>query len=129
MSRVDSAEPYLLRIRTATVQETEDPYSLGPLLGDIDLHLFNEGQHQKRAEHLGAGVATIDGVRGVRFSVWAPNARAVSIVGDFNTWDPRRNAMQLRYPSGVLRNCSSPVWQRALDTNLPSSGPTAGACR
>jgi 1,4-alpha-glucan branching enzyme len=102
VGRVDSAEPYLLRITwPGTVQETEDPYSFGPLLGDIDLHLFNEGRHFELAEHLGAGVVTIDGVRGVRFAVWAPNARAVSVVGDFNTWDPRRNAMRLRYPAGV----------------------------
>jgi 1,4-alpha-glucan branching enzyme len=102
VGRVDRAEPYLLRITwPGTVQETEDPYSFGPLLGDIDLHLFNEGRHFELAEHLGAGVVTIDGVRGVRFAVWAPNARAVSVVGDFNTWDPRRNAMRLRYPAGV----------------------------
>ena len=58
------------------VQETEDPYSFGPLLGDLDLHLFNEGRHFELASHLGAKVVTIDGVRGVRFAVWAPNARA-----------------------------------------------------
>jgi 1,4-alpha-glucan branching enzyme len=102
VGRVDSAEPYIFRITWPdAVQETEDPYSFGPLLGDIDLHLFNEGRHFELAEHLGAGVATIDGVLGVRFAVWAPNARAVSVVGDFNTWDPRRAPMRLRYPSGV----------------------------
>jgi 1,4-alpha-glucan branching enzyme len=100
--RVGNTDPYLLRITwPGSVQETEDPYSFGPLLGDIDLHLFNEGRHFELAEHLGAGVATVEGVRGVRFAVWAPNARAVSVVGDFNTWDPRRNPMRLRYPSGV----------------------------
>src|SRR5215472_5257289 len=98
----DSAEPYLLRIGWPdAVQETEDPYSFGPLLGELDLHLFNEGRHFELASHLGAGVITIDGVRGVRFAVWAPNARAVSVVGDFNTWDPRRHPMRLRYPAGV----------------------------
>ena len=83
------------------MQETEDPYSFGSLLGDLDLHLFNEGRHFELASHLGASVVTIDGVSGVRFAVWAPNARAVSVVGDFNTWDPRRHPMRLRYPSGV----------------------------
>jgi 1,4-alpha-glucan branching enzyme len=102
VGRPGSDEPYLLRIGwPGAVQETEDPYSFGPLLGDIDLHLFNEGRHFELASHLGSGVVTIDGVRGVRFAVWAPNARAVSIVGDFNTWDPRRNPMRLRFPSGV----------------------------
>ena len=73
---VDSAEPYLLRIDwPGAVQETEDPYSFGPLLGDLDLHLFNEGRHFELAVALGANVVTIDGVRGVRFAVWAPNAR------------------------------------------------------
>ena len=99
---IESPEPYLLRIVWPdAVQETEDPYSFGPLLGDIDLHLFNEGRHFTIAERLGAAVATIDGVRGVRFAVWAPNARAVSVVGDFDTWDPRRHPMRLRYPAGV----------------------------
>ena len=102
VGRVEGAEPYLLRIVWPdAVQETEDPYSFGPLLGDIDLHLFNEGRHFTLAERLGATVTMIDGARGVRFAVWAPNARAVSVVGDFDTWDPRRHPMRLRYPSGV----------------------------
>jgi 1,4-alpha-glucan branching enzyme len=99
---VDSHEPYLLRITwPGGVQETEDPYSFGPLLGDLDLHLFNEGRHFELASHLGANAVTIEGVAGVRFAVWAPNARAVSVVGEFNSWDTRRNPMRLRYPAGV----------------------------
>jgi 1,4-alpha-glucan branching enzyme len=97
-----STEPYLLRITWPdAVQETEDPYSFGPQLGDLDLHLFNEGRHFELASHLGAKVVTVDDVDGVRFSVWAPNAHAVSVVGDFNIWDPRRHPMRLRYPAGV----------------------------
>lgn len=100
--RIDSTEPYLLRIGwPGGVQETEDPDCFGPSLGDLDLHLFNEGRHFELAEHLGARVMTIDGVPGVRFAVWAPNARAVSVVGDFDTWDARRHPMRLRYPAGV----------------------------
>jgi 1,4-alpha-glucan branching enzyme len=100
--RVSDASPYLLRIEwPQAVQETEDPYSFGPLLGELDLHLFNEGRHFKLAESLGANVVTIDGVRGVRFAVWAPNAERVAVIGDFNTWDARRHPMRLRYPSGV----------------------------
>jgi 1,4-alpha-glucan branching enzyme len=99
---VRSTEPYLLRITwPGAVQETEDPYSFGTLLGDLDLHLFNEGRHFELASQLGANVTVVDGVSGVRFAVWAPNARAVSVVGDFNTWDPRRHPMRLRYPAGV----------------------------
>src|SRR6476646_9245101 len=100
--RVSGGQPYRLRIAwPGAVQETEDPYSFGALLGELDLHLFNEGRHFELAAHLGANVTAIDGVAGVRFAVWAPNARAVSVVGEFNTWDPRRNPMRLRYPAGV----------------------------
>ena len=83
--RVPDASPYLLRIQwPAAVQETEDPYSFGPLLGELDLHLFNEGRHFKLAEALGANLVTVDGVQGVRFAVWAPNAQRVAVIGDFN---------------------------------------------
>jgi 1,4-alpha-glucan branching enzyme len=100
--QVSDATPYLLRVEwPGSVQETEDPYSFGPLLGDVDLHLFNEGRHFELAEALGANVVTIDGVQGVRFGVWAPNAERVAVIGDFNSWDPRRNPMRRRHPSGV----------------------------
>jgi 1,4-alpha-glucan branching enzyme len=94
--------PYRLRISWRNcVQETEDPYSFGLLLGDLDLHLFNEGRHFALADSLGAQVTTIDGVPGVRFAVWAPNAKRVAIVGDFNSWDPRRHSMRARSPAGI----------------------------
>ena len=94
--------PYLLRIKwPAAVQETEDPYSFGPMLGDLDLHLFNEGRHFELASVMGANAMTFEGVDGVGFSVWAPNASRVAVVGDFNSWDSRRHAMRLRYPAGV----------------------------
>jgi len=99
---VSERAPYLLRITwPGGVQETEDPYSFGPVLGEVDLHLFNEGRHFKLAEALGANVTTIDGVRGTRFAVWAPNADRVAVVGDFNSWDTRRHPMRLRHPAGV----------------------------
>jgi 1,4-alpha-glucan branching enzyme len=98
----ESNEPYLLNIHwPGAIQETEDPYSFGLLLSESDLHLFNEGRLFDMAFTLGANEMTIDGVRGVRFAVWAPNARAASVVGDFNTWDPRRHPMRLRHPAGV----------------------------
>jgi len=94
--------PYLLRIDWGRdIQETEDPYSFGPLLGDLDLHLIAEGTHQDLASCLGAIPMTIGNVRGVRFAVWAPNARRVSVVGDFNQWDGRRHPMRRRHGAGI----------------------------
>ena len=94
--------PYLLRIDWhGTVQETEDPYSFGLVLGELDLHLFVEGAHWKLAERFGAQPTQMDGVEGVAFSVWAPNARRVSVIGDFNLWDGRRHPMRLRVEGGV----------------------------
>ena len=94
--------PYLLRVTWPdAVQEAEDPYSFGVVLGDLDLHLFSEGRHFELAEALGANVLTIDGVRGARFAVWAPNASRVAVVGDFNSWDARRHPMRLRHSAGI----------------------------
>ena len=94
--------PYRLRIAWAdAVQETEDPYSFGLLLGDLDLHLFNEGRHFELVRCLGAQSVAIDGVNGVRFAVWAPNASRVAVVGDFNSWDRRRHPMRVRYGAGI----------------------------
>ncbi|WP_426955843.1 1,4-alpha-glucan branching protein GlgB [Muricoccus radiodurans] len=94
--------PYTLRITwDSAVQETEDPYSFGPVLGELDLHLFAEGRHREMGRVFGAHAMTVDGVAGVRFAVWAPNARRVSVVGDFNAWDGRRHPMRLRQEAGV----------------------------
>jgi len=93
---------YRLRIQWPTGEQiTEDPYAFGALLGDLDLHLISEGRHEDLAECLGSHVMEIDGIQGVRFAVWAPNARRVSVVGDFNSWDGRRHAMRLRHSAGV----------------------------
>jgi len=70
-------------------------------LSETDLHLFNEGRLFEIAFTLGANTMTVDGVRGTRFAVWAPNAQAVSVIGDFDIWDNRRHPMRLRFPSGV----------------------------
>ena len=94
---------YALRITWpgGVQQVTEDPYSFGTILSDYDLHLFAEGRHLELARAFGAQPTTIDGVSGVAFSLWAPNARRVSVVGDFNTWDGRRHPMRLRHEAGV----------------------------
>jgi 1,4-alpha-glucan branching enzyme len=102
MGRVEGHDPYRFRIQWPdAVQETEDPYCFDLLLSETDLHLFNEGRLFEIAFTLGANPMVVDGVRGTRFGVWAPNARAVSVIGDFDTWDNRRHPMRLRYPSGV----------------------------
>jgi len=80
---------------------TRDPYSFLPILGELDLHLFNEGNHMRLWEELGAHVVTVDGCAGVHFAVWAPNARRVSVVGDFNGWDGRWHMMRTLGASGV----------------------------
>ena len=101
-SLIHDCTPYRLRIFWSdAVQDTEDPYSFGLLLGDVDLHLFNEGRHFQLAHCLGAQAMTIDGIAGVRFAVWAPNARRVAVVGDFNSWDRRRHPMRVRYGAGI----------------------------
>ncbi|PWB32414.1 1,4-alpha-glucan branching enzyme [Pseudomonas sp. SDI] len=102
VGRLAAPQAYLLQINWAGGEQlSEDPYSFGPLLGEIDLYLFAEGNHRDLANRLGAQVVEVDGIAGVRFSVWAPNARRVSVVGDFNNWDGRRHPMRLRHPSGV----------------------------
>ena len=72
------------------------------MLTDYDLHLLGEGRHWKSYEKLGAQLHVADGVAGVNFAVWAPNAEAVSVVGDFNGWDGQRHAMQKRMPSSGI---------------------------
>ena len=71
------------------------------MLTDYDLHLLGEGRHWKSYEKLGSQLHVADGVAGVNFAVWAPNAEAVSVVGDFNGWDGQRHVMQKRIPSGI----------------------------
>ena len=93
---------YRLRTQWAGGEQiAEDPYSFGQLLGEMDLYLFAEGNHRDLSACLGAQLVNVEGIDGVRFAVWAPNARRVSVVGDFNNWDGRRHPMRLRHPSGV----------------------------
>ncbi len=82
-------------------RRTRDGYSFLPTLGDTDLHLFNEGNDRRAYEKLGAQIRTIDGVPGVSFAVWAPNAQRVSVVGEFNNWDGRYHVMRNLGVSGV----------------------------
>ena len=94
---------YRLRVRYPGGNEftLRDPYSYLPTLGDLDLHLFAEGKHLSIYEKLGAHLRKIDNVSGVSFSVWAPAAEGVSVVGDFNGWDGRLHQMRRIGVSGV----------------------------
>ncbi len=81
--------------------EIDDPYRFPPVLGDLDVYLLGEGNHLRNYERLGAHPTTVEGMDGVAFAVWAPNARRVSVVGDFNSWDGRVHPMRLRHGIGV----------------------------
>jgi len=84
-----------------TTYTIDDPYRFGPVLTDYDLHLFVEGTHYQLYDKLGAHVVTHEGVTGVNFSVWAPNAERVSVMGSFNQWEGRRHPMRQRGQTGV----------------------------
>jgi len=81
--------------------QVADPYSFGPLLGELDMHLYCEGTHYEIYRKLGAHLMEVNGHAGVLFSVWAPNAQRVSVVGDFNGWDGRLHPMRKRVESGI----------------------------
>ncbi|HWR89883.1 MAG TPA: 1,4-alpha-glucan branching protein GlgB [Dissulfurispiraceae bacterium] len=95
--------PYRLRIVThwGDTREFVDPFAMPPVLTAFDLHLIGEGTHYENYDKLGAHLRVVDGVSGVHFAVWAPNARRVSLVGDFNSWDNRRHPMRLLGVSGI----------------------------
>ena len=100
-----SAFPYRLAVEDSAGHSWEfvDAYQFGPVLTDFDLHLLGEGTHHKNYERLGAHVRVHEGIRGVHFAVWAPNALRVSVIGNFNHWDGRRHPM---------RNCgANGIWE------------------
>ena len=94
--------PYRLRITTPDGEkDVEDPYRFPPLLSDADARKLSKSDHLSSYRCLGAHAVEIEGVKGVAFSVWAPNASHVAVVGDFNEWDGRRHSMRLRHECGV----------------------------
>jgi 1,4-alpha-glucan branching enzyme len=93
----NGSKRYQLRARFGEdVVEIEDPYRFPPVLSDFDIYLLSEGTHLHLYDKLGAHPMTLEGVAGVAFVVFAPGAKRVSVVGDFNLWDGRRHAMRVR---------------------------------
>ena len=82
-------------------QTAFDPYCFEPVLSEFDLHLFGEGKHWHAYNFLGANIVEIEGIKGVLFATWAPNAERISVVGDFNNWDGRCKPMRSRGDSGI----------------------------
>jgi 1,4-alpha-glucan branching enzyme len=95
--------PYRLEVHYpgGAVVATRDPYAFLPTLGELDLHLWGEQKHHRAYEKLGSHPLEVGGIRGVAFAVWAPTARSVSVVGDFNNWDGRIHMMRALGSSGV----------------------------
>jgi 1,4-alpha-glucan branching enzyme len=99
----DENQRYQFRVadNDGEVTTMHDPYAFRSHLTEFDLYLLGEGRHERIYEKLGAQIRTVDGVTGTNFAVWAPNARAISVVGEFNRWDARRHPMQKHIPIGI----------------------------
>ncbi|GAB3613576.1 1,4-alpha-glucan-branching protein [Humibacter ginsengisoli] len=97
------SQPYLVEARyeDGSVWTAEDPYRFTPTIGELDLHLIGEGRHERLWDALGAHYREHEGVSGTAFTVWAPNATAVRVVGDFNDWNGTGSAMRSMGASGV----------------------------
>jgi 1,4-alpha-glucan branching enzyme len=111
-SEVAPAYHFDIEGSSGAVGRAEDPYTFPPLLSGLDLYLIGEGKHQQLHDHLGAHPAELNGVAGTDFAVWAPNARRVSVVGDFNSWDDRVHPMRMR---------SNGVWELFLPNVAPGA--------
>jgi len=96
-----SGHRFIFHGKNSTSWEALDPYSFTPTLGELDLHLIREGRHQRLFEYLGAIYRNHAGIDGVSFTVWAPNAERVSVVGDFNQWDGLRTPLRSLGRSGI----------------------------
>ena len=83
------------------IQQIEDPYRFPTLMSDFDEYLIAEGTHLHVYDNLGSHIREVNGVKGVLFAVWAPSALRVSVIGNFNNWDGRRNPMRFHHNSGV----------------------------
>ena len=100
----DATLPYEYKLEVEYENDTftvGDPYRFPPTLGELDLHLVGEGRHEELYERLGAHVKEHQGTLGTAFAVWAPSARSVSVVGDWNSWDGRLQPMRSLGATGV----------------------------
>ncbi|HEU4975504.1 MAG TPA: 1,4-alpha-glucan branching protein GlgB [Baekduia sp.] len=105
-ARLDGRKPPLryeleTRYPGGVTARAADPYAFLPTVGELDVHLAGEGRHEEIYERLGAHEREVDGVAGTAFAVWAPAARAVALVGDFNSWDGRQHPMRSLGSSGI----------------------------
>ena len=101
MVRASRTTDWRRPIPDGVVVVLDDPYRYWPTLGELDLYLLGEGRHEGLWHHLGAQVRVHQGTSGTSFAVWAPGARAVRVVGDFNGWDGRIHPMRALGSSGV----------------------------
>ena len=115
------APTYQLRVtyKSGETHTMHDPYAFPPMLTDYDLHLLGEGTHWRSYEQLGAHLRTVDGVAGVNFAVWAPNAESVSVVGDFNMLGPPQPRDAEAHPQRRLGTVHSRASARARTTSSP----------
>ena len=99
----DRVFDYRLRVTEAEgfVRDLDDPYRYGQVMGELDLHLFGEGNHYRAFEKLGSHPVTLGAATGTYFAVWAPNADRVSVVGDFNRWNGLAHPMRRLVPNGI----------------------------
>ena len=109
--------------------EFDDVYRFPPVLGDLDLHLLAEGSHLESHRKLGAHLIDHEGIDGVAFAVWAPNARRVSVVGDFERWDGRRMPMRRRHAGGFWEIFVPGLRAGQLLQIRDTGRPTAPCCR
>ncbi|MDQ6991631.1 MAG: 1,4-alpha-glucan branching protein GlgB, partial [Mariprofundaceae bacterium] len=117
----DSTYHFQIENKEGHQWKEEDVYRFSPFLGELDLHLMGEGNHFEKYKILGAHVREHEGVTGVTFAVWAPNASRVSVIGNFNHWDGREHAMRLRGTSGIWEIfipglCESEVYKFEIRT-------------
>ncbi len=113
--KTEPARPYRLRMHYGIVtHEIYDPYQFPSHISQQDLYLFSEGKLHQGYRMLGSHAVEINGVKGVRFAVWAPNAERVSVVGEFNNWDGRIHAMRYHGSSGVWELFIPGIKQHAL---------------
>ncbi len=111
----DRLTKYQFRVKYGEddIIDVEDPYAYGKTFTDFDCYIFGEGKHYQIYEKFGAHRETIDGAAGTRFIVWAPRARSVSVIGEFNMWDGRLHKMMLHGESGIFELFIPGAWEGA----------------